>query len=155
VTDGGVRGTAANGPMMPRAGNMYLRYVSRKPLTPARAGWAIAVATAAVTVICGIVIRLVDPHDFDSLWLGLWWAVQTVTTVGYGDVVPTQTAGRAIATILMLSGIGFVTVVTAVITAAFLETVRRRLGDPAQAELLTKLDEVSARLQSVEEALRR
>jgi voltage-gated potassium channel len=101
------------------------------------------------------VIRLVDPADFDSVGEGMWWAVQTVTTVGYGDVVPVHTGGRLIGTVLMLSGIGFLTVVTAVVTAAFLETVRRRMGDPAEAELLAKLDELSARLQAIESSLRR
>jgi voltage-gated potassium channel len=85
----------------------------------------------------------------------MWWAVQTVTTVGYGDLVPKNTAGRFIGAVLMLSGIGFLTVVTAVITAAFLETVRRRMGDAAQAELLAKLDDLSARLQALESSLRR
>jgi len=136
-------------------GNRYFRFLLRRELTPARAGWAIASATAAVTIACGIVIRLVDPSDFDSVWLGLWWAVQTVTTVGYGDVVPHHTSGRLIGAVLMLSGIGFLTVVTAVITAAFLETVRRRMGDPGQRELLAKLDDVSTRLQALESAVRR
>jgi voltage-gated potassium channel len=136
-------------------GNRYLRFLLRRELTPARAGWAIASATAAITVACGFAIRLVDPSDFDNVWIGMWWAVQTVTTVGYGDVVPTDTSGRVIGAILMLSGIGFLTVVTAVVTAAFLETVRRRMGDPADAELMAKLDDLSARLQALETALRR
>jgi len=136
-------------------GNRYLRFLLRRELTPARAGWAIASATAAITLACGFAIRLVDPSDFDNVWLGMWWAVQTVTTVGYGDVVPTHTSGRVIGAILMLSGIGFLTVVTAVITAAFLETVRQRMGDPADAELMAKLDDLSARLQALETALRR
>lgn len=140
---------------MAATGNRYLRFLLRRELTPARAGWAIASATAAITLACGIVIRLVDPADFDSVWLGLWWAVQTVTTVGYGDVVPHHTSGRIIGAVLMLAGIGFLTVVTAVITAAFLETVRRRMGDAAQTELLEKLDDVSARLQVLENSLRR
>jgi voltage-gated potassium channel len=136
-------------------GDSYMRFVLRKPLTPGRAGRAIAFVTAVVTIVCGIVIRLVDPKDFDNVWLGLWWAVQTVTTVGYGDLVPKETSGRIIAAVLMLSGIGFVTVVTAVITAAFLETIRRRLGDAAEAEVLAKLDDLSARIQALESALRR
>jgi voltage-gated potassium channel len=132
-----------------------MRFVLRKPLTPARAGWAIAVATALVTVVCGLVMRLVDQQDFGNIWLGLWWAVQTVTTVGYGDVVPHDTGGRVVAAVLMLTGIGFVTVVTAVVTAAFLESVRRRLGDPGHAEVIAKLDDLDARLQALEAALRR
>lgn len=136
-------------------GNRYFRFLMRRELTPARAGWAIASATAAATLACAILIRLVDGSEFHNIWLSLWWAVQTVTTVGYGDVVPHHTSGRVIAAILMLTGIGFLTVVTAVITAAFLETVRRRLGDPVQKELIAKLDDVSARLQALESALRR
>jgi voltage-gated potassium channel len=137
------------------SGNRYLRFLLRRELTPARAGWAIASATAAVTVACGIVIRIVDPADFSSVGQGMWWAVQTVTTVGYGDIVPSHVSGRVIGTILMLAGIGFLTVVTAVVTAAFLETVRRRMGDPAQTELLAKLDDLSARLQALESSMRR
>jgi voltage-gated potassium channel len=95
--------------------------------------------------------RLVDPADFDSVGQGMWWAVQTVTTVGYGDIVPTKVGGRLIGAILMLSGIGFLTVVTAVVTAAFLETVRRRMGDPGHSEVIEKLDELSARLHALEE----
>jgi voltage-gated potassium channel len=142
-------------PSVAPSGNRYLRFLLRRELTPARAGWAIASATAGVTVLCGIVIRLVDAGDFSSLGQGMWWAVQTVTTVGYGDLVPKNTAGRFIGAVLMLSGIGFLTVVTAVITAAFLETVRRRMGDAAQQELLAKLDDLSARLQALESSLRR
>src|SRR4051794_31457805 len=121
-------------------GNRYLRFLLRRELTPARAGWAIATATAAMTIACGVVIRIIDPADFDNVWLGLWWAVQTVTTVGYGDVVPHHTSGRVIGALLMLSGIGFLTVVTAVITAAFLETVGQRGGDPPQGAGPAELD---------------
>jgi voltage-gated potassium channel len=139
---------------VPLTGNRYFRFVLRKELTPLRAGWAIAVATMVVTIICGVVIRIVDPSDFGNVWLGLWWAVQTVTTVGYGDLVPKDVGGRVVATLLMLAGIGFLSVVTAVITAAFLETARRRMGDPGHAEVIEKLDELSQRLESVETSLR-
>jgi voltage-gated potassium channel len=136
---------------MALTGNRYFRFLLRRELTPARAGWAIASATAAVTVACGIVIRFVDHTDFHTVGQGMWWAVQTVTTVGYGDLVPTRTAGRLVGAVLMLSGIGFLTVVTAVVTAAFLETVRRRMGDPGHAEVIEKLDELSARLAALEQ----
>ncbi len=142
-------------PSVPLTGNRYFRFVLRKELTPVRAGWAIAVAMLGVTVVCGVVIRILDPADFSSVWLGLWWAVQTVTTVGYGDLVPKHVSGRIVAAILMLAGIGLISVVTAVITAAFLEAVRRRMGDPAQKELLARLDELSEKVASLETALRR
>ena len=55
-----------------------------------------------------------------SLWDGLWWAVETVTTVGYGDIYPVTDAGRVIAMIVMLSGIGFVALLTGSIAQRFL-----------------------------------
>ena len=93
---------------------------------------------------------LTDRHDFPSLGLGLWWALQTVTTVGYGDVVPTTTAGRVIGSIVMLSGIGFLTVVTASVTAALIEAARKRSGAMSQHELSAELKEISARLSAIE-----
>ena len=112
-------------------------------------------AFVAVALGAAIVARLIASVDFPTFGEALWWSIQTVTTVGYGDVVPQDTAGRVIAAVLMLSGIGFLTVVTAVVTAAFLESVRRRLGDPGHAEVLAKLDDLDARLQALEAALRR
>jgi voltage-gated potassium channel len=129
----------------------YFTFLLRKPLTPRRAGRAIAVSTLLVTVICGVVMRFADAHEFGNVWIGLWWAAQTVTTVGYGDVVPHDVGGRIVATVLMVFGIGFLTVVTAVITAAFLETVRRRVGDPGHAEVMAKLEELGTRLQALED----
>jgi voltage-gated potassium channel len=137
----------------PRPENRFYRLIIRRPLTPRRAGRSIALATALVTILCGVVMRLVDPKDFDNVWVALWWAAQTVTTVGYGDVVPKDVAGRVVGTVLMLMGIGFLTVVTAAITAALIETVRRRVGDPEQARIEAKLDDISARLQKLEAAL--
>lgn len=133
-----------------KAEGRFFRWVMRKPLTPLRAGRAIAAATTIVTILSGLLIWLLDRQDFDHLGVALWWAVQTVTTVGYGDEVPRQVTGRVIAAVLMLSGIGFLTVVTASITAALIETVRRRTGDPAQERLETKLDEINERLRKLE-----
>jgi voltage-gated potassium channel len=153
--DGGLACAAPNGPSMSPWSGRFFRFVLRKPLTPARAGRAIAFATLVVTIACGVVMHLVDPSDFDSVWLGLWWAVQTVTTVGYGDVVPRHTGGRLVGAVLMLSAIGFLSVVTATITAALIETVRRRLGDPVEVRLESKVDEINARLQRLEAAIDR
>jgi hypothetical protein len=103
--------------------DVQLERIARQPLCGA---WtAAAVVTLAVTVIAGLLMRLTDPSTFPTVGLGLWWAVQTTTTVGYGDVVPTSVAGRAIAALVMLAGIGFITVSTAGITAGLLEQSQR------------------------------
>jgi hypothetical protein len=86
-----------------------------------------------VTILAGILMRLTDPDSFPSIWAGLWWAIQTTTTVGYGDLVPGSLPGRLIATLVMLGGIGFISVTTAGITTAFVESARRRRGARASA----------------------
>jgi voltage-gated potassium channel len=135
-------------------GGRFFRVVLRKPLTPYRAGQAIALSTLVVTVGAGVGMRLVDASEFDNVWLGLWWAVQTVTTVGYGDIVPHHPGGRIIGAALMLVGIAFLTVITAMITAALVETLRRRYEVASDARFEAKLDEVSDRLEQLEALLR-
>jgi voltage-gated potassium channel len=80
-----------------------------------------ALATLFLTVIAGAVQSTVDTRDFASFWDGVWWAVVTVTTVGYGDVVPHTVAGRIIGMILMFAGIGFLAVLTATVASHFVE----------------------------------
>ncbi len=127
-------------------------------ITARRAALAIGAVTVFVTVASGIAMRWLDQSDFDSIWLGLWWAVQTVTTVGYGDTVPTTAAGKLVATLVMVVGIGFIAVVTAAITAAFIESARRRLAadavDPLEDPTSDQLDEVLKRLDRLESLLR-
>jgi voltage-gated potassium channel len=114
------------------------------PSTARRAGILIGIATIVVAIAGGLLMRLLDPEDFPNIWTGLWWAVQTVTTVGYGDDVPNNAEGKAIAAIVMVTGIGFLSVVTASISAAFVESARRRRGDD---------DDVTARLERIERLL--
>src|SRR6188508_2533311 len=69
--------------------------------------------TVGLVIGLGILIAIVDSEDFPNVWLGMWWAVGTVATVGYGDVVPTQLGGRIIAAAAMIVGIGFLSLITA------------------------------------------
>ena len=120
-----------------------------RPITALRAAGIIAAASVAVTVLGGIAARIADPSDFDSLGEALWWAMQTVTTVGYGDVVPRGTVGRVIGAVLMLNGIALVAVVTSAVTAMFIEHARqRRQGNEAQ--VLAKLEQIELRLGAME-----
>lgn len=128
------------------------RWLLDHPLTARRAGQAIAVVTVVVTLLSGIAMWLVDREEFPNVWLGLWWAVQTVTTVGYGDITPTHPVGRLIAALVMVSGIGFLTVVTATITAVFVEGARHRLRD-RPGGIHERLDDIAGRLERIERAL--
>ena len=73
-------------------------------------------------------MRIADPDNFPSLGLATWWALQTVTTVGYGDIVPTTRVGLIIGSIEMVIGISFIAFLTAGVTS----TVIQRASAKAQ-----------------------
>ncbi len=121
---------------------------------PRKAAVVIATVTTSITVAAGLLMTVLDRDGFPTLGSGLWWAVQTVTTVGYGDHVPTTRLGQIVAAVVMLLGIGFVTVITASITGAFVSRSRLEQHlegpDAPSAEQLRKIDE---RLERIEAAL--
>ena len=123
--------------------------------TPRGATIVIATASTVITVGAGLLMTLVNGENFPSIGAGLWWAVQTVTTVGYGDNVPTNLTGR-LAVLVMLLGIAFLTVITASITSTFVSRIRREGtppgAEPATAEQVRQLD---SRLERIEAALSR
>jgi voltage-gated potassium channel len=122
--------------------------------SPRGAAIIIAVVTTTITLAAGLLMTVVDRHEFPSIGTGLWWAVQTVTTVGYGDHVPANVTGRLLASVVMLLGIGFVTVITASITSAFVTRSREeQVVDDAADDPVDQLREIAARLERIETAL--
>jgi voltage-gated potassium channel len=83
----------------------------------------------------------------------LWWAAQTVTTVGYGDVVPITTGGRVIAVLLMVIGITLFGVLTAGVAAYFVHDPNRNTQDEQAAKILARFDALEQRLDSLESHL--
>jgi voltage-gated potassium channel len=142
--------TADPPPAKPR----LLNLVQKKPLTARRAARIIASVTVSITIISGVLMHFTDEKTFPTIGAGLWWAIQTVTTVGYGDLVPTSTAGRLVAALVMVAGIGFLTVVTAAITSSFIESAKRRLQGNETDPLSAKLDQIGARLAVIEAGLK-
>jgi voltage-gated potassium channel len=121
----------------------------RSPSTARRAGVTIAIVTLVVAVAGGIAIWLLDNHEFPTIGSGMWWALQTITTVGYGDHVPGRTEGRVVAGIVMVTGIGFISVVTASISAAFVESARRRRGRNTDDLVLERLERIERALEEL------
>jgi voltage-gated potassium channel len=125
-----------------------------RAVTPRGAAIVIATATIAITLASGILMTVLDHENYPSLGSGFWWAIQTTTTVGYGDNVPTTADGRLLAAFVMLFGIGFLAVITAAITSTFVARSAQRAdaldAEPATAEQVHGLDK---RLELIEAAL--
>jgi voltage-gated potassium channel len=129
------------------------RLLLLESLTARRAAAIIAGFTVVITLAGGILERVLDHREYPTIGRGLWFALETVTTVGYGDVTPALTRGRIIAAVLMLTAIGFLAVITASATASLVENSRRRFAASAEDEMQRRLDEVNARLARIEAAL--
>ena len=111
---------------------------------------------AVLLTVTGIIVAGAAQHafstgEFGSLWDGIWWAVVTVTTVGYGDLYPTTVQGRLIGMLLMFTGIGFLSLLTAAIASRFVKQERREERDEvmeALHRLETDVREIKAKLGS-------
>lgn len=93
-------------------------------------------AVAVVAVILGTLMYLVEGPSagFDSIPKGMYWAVSTLTTVGYGDVVPVSTAGRMLASLVMVLGYGVIAVPVGIVSSDIAQTIeayRKRLVCPS------------------------
>ncbi len=129
------------------------RLLLHESFTARRAAATIAAFTLLITVTGGILERVVDHKEFPTIGKGLWFALQTVTTVGYGDVTPKQADGRFIAAVVMLAGIGFLAVITASVTASLIESSRRRFAAESEVDMTRRLEDISGRLTRIEAAL--
>ena len=110
-------------------------------------GLIVAVATV-LAIIAAVLERLIDPA-FETFPDALWFAVTTVSTVGYGDVVPESGEGRIVATLLMLTGLGLIPVITSVVVSILVAQGGRAAREEAARDLvkiLERLDRIERRL---------
>ena len=135
------------------------RFLSEPP-SVRTAGGVIVTATTVVVVAGGVLMWLLDHGEYSDVWVGMWWALQTVTTVGYGDVTPKNPSGRIIAAFVMLQGIAFLAVTTAAITSTFVaraskerEKAHAADEDDAEVRIEAKLEGIDQRLDRVEKML--
>lgn len=112
-----------------------------------------ALVVFTVVVGGGLVFVAAEPQQNLSIWDGLWWATETVTTVAYGDIYPTTALGRVVATVVMITGIGFVALLTGALAQRFLYGGGHPAPEPDQAGMARKLDEMSLQIARLQEAL--
>jgi voltage-gated potassium channel len=116
-------------------------------LSLARAVATIVAVALVLVLAAGLLVRIVEPETFPRIGLAYWWAVTTVTTVGYGDVVPATPAGRLVAATLMLTGLSLIPALTSVVVTALLS--KRRQADREAVE--ATLERLEAGLRRLEE----
>ena len=93
-----------------------------------------------------------------TAWDGIWWAITTMTTVGYGDLYPETDTGRVLAVAVMLVGIGFVAILTGAVAERFITDEVRPESDEAQAteqQVLVELRDLAERVRRIEAAVDR
>ena len=120
----------------------------------------LAAVTFVIAVGAGVLITVLDRNEFPTLQDGVWWAIVTLGTVGYGDLVPTTTAGRIVGSLLIIFGVTFISFLTATVTSAFVsaEQAQAHAADiareeAAEVELRQLLHGISERLTAIEAKL--
>jgi voltage-gated potassium channel len=115
-----------------------------------------ALIVFTIVVGGGAVFVAVEHNQDLSIWDGLWWAAETVTTVAYGDIYPTTALGRIVATVVMTAGIGFVALLTGALAQRFLYGAGEDAENKAnsdQAEMTRKLEDLSLQISQLRKAL--
>ena len=111
--------------------------------------------TTSVVLVGALVMWVFDHDNYPSYGEAVWFTLQTVTTVGYGDMTPTSVVGRSVAGFVMLAGIVLITVVTAAVTSLFVEAARLRMAK-SRAEAVAHEPNPFSRIEaSLEEIARR
>lgn len=130
--------------MRPRLEPRFERWIER--LTLLRVVSAIVAIALILVLVAGALVRLVEPDTFTSIGLAYWWAVETVTTVGYGDVVPQDPPGRIVGVLLMLAGLALIPTLTSVIVSTLLS--KRRAAEQERLEqMVERLEEHLSRIE--------
>jgi voltage-gated potassium channel Kch len=126
----------------------------REPVSVRNAANVIVTATVVAVAAGGVLMRVLDHKEYPNIGRGLWWAMQTVTTVGYGDVTPKNVSGRIIASGLMLWGIAFISILTAAITSTFVARAEKEQEEKSgKADIHDQLADVRSRLDRIEQLL--
>ena len=104
-----------------------------------------------VLIICiisfGYVFYMAEPQ-IKTIEDGIWWALVTITTVGYGDITPLTTLGRLVAGTLMFVGLGLIATVTAIVSAKF---IANYVDHHTNDDVLEKLEELEEEIEKIEE----
>lgn len=141
--------------MSPRFEHTIRRAVANRRIFP----WLV-LATVSIAALSGFVVTLIDRKDFPDFGTGVWWAIVTIATVGYGDVVPHTGWGRVVGSAVIVFGVTFVSFLIAIVTSYFVAAeeagkaeLERQQREQELAEARDSLRRIEERLASIEARL--
>ncbi len=118
----------------------------------------LAGATVGLALLSGFIATLVDREDFPTFGDGIWWALVTLATVGYGDIVPHTAWGRVLGSVVIVFGITFLSFLTATVTSYFVSAQQERMAEherelreadqEADAVILRRIDQRLAAIEA-------
>src|SRR4051812_36401524 len=130
------------------------KVIGRRGLRPRYAAYLVIALWMIAVFAFGTLQRVADPKPYPTIFDSWWWAIQTVTTVGYGDNVPQQPLGKVVASVLMIGGLAFLSIVTATITSSFVARRQERFRAHADDKLLQQIAQLSEQIESLEAEIR-
>jgi voltage-gated potassium channel len=146
--------------MPPRRAQSFLTERTSRAVATRRVFPYLAIVTLIMGVAAGAVVTVIDSKDFPTLGDGIWWAIVTLGTVGYGDLVPTTTPGRIVGGVLIIFGVTFISFLTATVTSAFVSAERLESREielerqvAAEQEIRALLGQIAERLTAIEAKL--
>jgi voltage-gated potassium channel len=134
----------------------FLRRRTQRAVSTRRVFPYLALVTLAIGVGAGFLVTLVDKKDFPTFGDGVWWAIVTLGTVGYGDIVPHTAWGRVIGSIVIVFGVTFISFLTATVTSAFVAAEQQQAREretEAEEQQLQILIRLEQRLSAIEAKL--
>ena len=113
----------------------------------------LVIATTALGLLAGLVVRVIDHRDFPDYGTAVWWAIVTLGTVGYGDVVPHTGWGRVVGSAVIVIGVTFISFLVAIVTSYFVSAQEDEKAERERAQRETELAEGREMLRRIEERL--
>jgi voltage-gated potassium channel len=146
---------------MPREhGRSFLATRAERAVANRRVFPYLACVTLALGLLAGFVVTLVDKQDFPTFGDGVWWAIVTIGTVGYGDIVPQTAWGRVVGSVVIVGGVTFIAFLTAVVTSTFVSAAEREARErerqreeASEEETRQLLRSLQAQLEALERRL--
>jgi voltage-gated potassium channel len=126
-----------------------IRRRSGKAVANRRVFGYLAGATAVIGISAGILVTIIDHKDFATVGDGIWWAIVTLGTVGYGDIVPHTAWGRVVGSVVIVVGVTFISFLTATVTSMFVSADQDERTADASAAHAAREAETRAMLQEV------